>query len=356
MVVGDFRGGPDCKGEVMGKLAAVAAVILLFVSPAAVFAQRGTRAAEAVEIRVASPVPRNSDWGRTLDRIAGEWARVTNNYVRPRVIHDGLEGGESRMLSSLSTNHIQAALLTSAGLADIVPEVMSLSVPFQIRDDAELDLVLRDILPVLEEKAGSTNFVVLTWSRAGWISLFSREPILEPDDLRRMRLSTNADTANMNAVFRNMGFTLVETEIQDMGPMIANGAVTAVYATPAAIAPLALHRTLGHMLDMPIAPFLGAIVINRVTWDRLGPQHQRAMIDVTRRIAAEFDSQMPRTVANAVTMMQRDGLTVNVPSAGQRDLWQGEVQRAMPPLLGPTFDREMHGRIAGILERSRNGL
>jgi len=71
----------------------LAFLVLIFSAPTVAFAQRGGRAGDAIEIRVASPLPRNSDWGRTLDRIAGEWARVTNNTVRPRIIHDGLEGG-----------------------------------------------------------------------------------------------------------------------------------------------------------------------------------------------------------------------------------------------------------------------
>jgi len=333
-----------------------AVLIFLFTAPGVVFAQRGGRAGgDTIEIRVASPLPRNSDWGRTLDRIAGEWARVTNNTVRARVIHDGLEGGESRMLSSLSTNNVQAALFTSFGLSEIVPEVMSLSVPFKIRDDAELEVVLADLLPVFEDKVNSTNFVVLAWSKAGWVNIFSRDQILEPNDLRRMRIATNIESENMNSVFRGMGFNLVETEITSMGTMLASGTINAVYQSPAAIAPMGLHRNLGHMLDMPIAPFMGGIVLNRVTWDRLGPERQRAMMDVTRRIASEFDSTMPRTVANAVNMMQRDGLSVNIPNQRQRELWQNEVERAMPPLLGHTFDREMHDRISMILERSRNG-
>jgi len=333
-----------------------AVLIFLFATPGMVFAQRGGRAGgDTIEVRVASPLPRNSDWGRTLDRIASEWARVTNNTVRARIIHDGLEGGEPRMLSSLSTNNVQAALFTSFGLSEIVPEVMSLSVPFKIRDDAELQVVLSDILPVLENKVNSTNFVVLAWSKAGWINIFSRDQILEPNDLRRIRMATNPESENMNSVFRSMGFPLVETETANMGPMLASGTIGAIYQSPAAIAPMGLHRNLGHMLDMPIAPFMGGIVLNRVTWDRLGPERQQAMMEVTRRIAAEFDSSMPGTVANAVTMMQRDGLSVNVPDQRQRELWQGEVQRAMPPLLGNTFDREMHDRISMILERSRNG-
>jgi len=333
----------------------LAGLVLLFVTPGMVFAQRGGRGGDAIEIRVASPLPRNSDWGRTLDRLAGEWARATNNTVRPRIIHDGLEGGESRMLSSLATNSIQAALFTSFGLSEIIPEVMNLSVPFKIRDDDELALVLRDVLPFLEQQANSTNFVILAWSKAGWVNIFSSEPIFEPSDLRRMRIATSPESENMTMVFRGMGFNMIPTEVADMGIMLANGTVNAIYQSPAAIAPLGLHRHLGHMLDMPIAPFMGAIVLNRVTWDRLGPERQRAMMDITRRIAAEFDATMPRTVTNAVSSMQGGGLRVNRPTPQQQALWHSEAHRALPPLLGQTFDRGMHERISMILERSRNG-
>jgi len=335
-------------------IATVAALTFLLSATGTVFAQRGSGGGDAVVIRVASPLPRNSDWGRTLDRIANEWARVTNNTVRVQVFHDGLEGGEPRMLSSLSTNHIQVALFTTYGLAEIIPEVMNLSVPFQIRNEAELDLVLERVLPIFEEKSKTTNFVVLTWSKAGWVNLFSKDRIVEPNDLRRMRLSTSSDSTNMNSVFRGMGFNLVESEIQDLGPMLANGTISAVYSTPAAIAPLGLHRTLGHMLDMPIAPFLGAIVINRVTWDRLGAQRQQAIVNVTRRMAVDFDRTMPRTVANAITTMSGDGLRVHSPTQGQLELWQNEARTAMPPLLGNTFDRDMFDLISSILERSRS--
>jgi len=333
----------------------VAALVFLLAAPGAVFAQRGGAADGAIQIRVASPVPRSSDWGRTMDRIAAEWTRVTNGAVRPHVIHDGLEGGETQMLSSLSTNRIQAALLTSHGLSEIVPEIMNLSVPFKIRNDAELDLVLREMLPFLEQRVNTTDFVVLTWSRAGWVYIFSREPVLVPNDLRAMPMAVSAESENMNAVFSRMGFNLVMTQITDMGPALATGRIRALYQSPAAIAPLGLHRTVAHMLDMPIAPFMGGIVLNRATWNRLGPANQRAMLEVTRRIAAEFDAAMPRTVANAMTTMRRGGLAVHTPTPQQQALWHNEVRQAMPPLLGSTFDRTMYTRITAILENSRRG-
>ena len=341
----------------MKKRAAFAFIIVcLFFTPSVVNAQRGSRTqGEALEIRLASPMPRNSDWGRTLDRIAAEWARVTNNEVRVRVLHDGVEGGDSKVLSSLSSNNIQGALFTSFGLTSICPAIMTMSVPFMIKNDTELDLALKEAKPYLEAQANRTNFAVVAWSKGGWVNMFSKDAVFVPDDLRRQRIATSPESEDMNMVFKTMGFHLVETTMADIGPRLANNMINAFYQTPAAVAPMGLHKSLKHMLDMPLAPFLGAIVVNRVTWNKISPDRQRELIRITQNIADEFDVTMPKIAGNAVTMMNREGLTVNRLTPAQEDMWRTELDKAIPPLLGTTFDRDLYQRINATLEKARSG-
>ncbi|MCL1959900.1 MAG: TRAP transporter substrate-binding protein DctP [Spirochaetes bacterium] len=326
----------------------------LFLITNEVFSQRGGRAQEVIEVRLASPLPRNSDWGRVLDRIAGEWTRVTDNQVRLRVIHDGLEGGEAKMLSSLNSDNIQAAVFTSSGLSEICPPVMTLSIPFFIRNNAELDTVLKDTLPILEEQINKTNFVVISWSKGGWVYVFSKDSVITPDDLRRQRLGTTSELRDINTVFRTMGFNLVETDFIDLGTKLASNVINSFYLVPEGMAPLGLHRSLSNMLDMPIAPVMGAIVMNRVTWNKLGADKQREIIKVTKRLVAEFETSMSKTSANAVTAMSRDGLKLNKPNSAQQDLWRTEVEKAMPMLIGNVIDRNLYAQINQVLERSRN--
>ena len=335
---------------------AVLAVFTFFISTEMAFPQRGGRTQGGpIVVRLASPVPRNSDWGRTLERVAGEWAKATNNQVQLRVIHDGIEGGEAKTLSSLATNNIQASLFTSFGLAMISPEVMTLSVPFLISNDTELSMVMREVEPILEAKISSANYVVLTWSKSGWVNVFSKDPVFVPDQLRKHRLATSPESGELNTALRMMGFHLVETEMVDIGTRLANNTIDAIYQSPAAVAPLRIHRTLGNMLDIPIAPFVGAIVINRVTWNQFSPEQQQELMRITRRIAAEFDATMPKTIENALTMMQKDGLTINRATSEQQAQWRAELQKVLPPLLGTTFDRDLYQKIVEILERSRGG-
>ena len=317
-----------------------------------VYAQRGTTTSQVTNIRFVSALPRNSDWGRALDQLASDWARATNNQVRVVMTH-GSQMNEATMISSLRTNSIQAAVISSAGLSEICPAILNLSVPFMIRNDAELDLVLRDIKPVLESHVRN-DFVIITWSKGGWVYVFSKEPVFTPADLRRQRLATSAELRDMNTVFRTMGFNMVDTDWSSVGTRLASNMINAFYMLPTLIAPLNLHRGL-HMLDLPIAPVMGAIVMNRVTWNQISPANQQEILRIAHQVGAGFDSSMARTEAAAITAMGRDRLTTNKPTQAQQDLWRVELQNSLPSLVGTFFDRDIYNQINGILERARSG-
>ena len=258
------------------------------------------------------------------------------------------------MLRKLNSDAIQVAVFTSAGISEICPAIMTLSVPFMIQTTSELETVLLNVQPILESRVNS-DFVVLGWSKGGWVYVFSKEKVLLPDELRRQRLGTSPELSQMNTVFRTMGYTLVEADLVNIGQRLASNMVNAIYMIPAAIAPMQVHRSLNHMLDMPIAPIMGALVMNRVTWNKLSAANQQEILNVTRQFAIDFDRSMARTEANALAMMERDRLNVNKPNQEQKDIWQSDIQRAIPSLVGTIFDRELYTRINEILERTRSG-
>lgn len=331
--------------------------VLIFGLAGGLFAQRGGRGrAEVLEVKIASPLPRESPWGRTLDRIAAEWGRVTNNQVRLRVLHGGTEGGEGKMHLSMSSNTIQAAVYTSVGLSTINSSLLTISAPFLIRTYDELDFVLGEMQGELESRFNSGDFFIVAWSKVGFVNIFSKEPVFTPDDLRRMRLGSNAEASEMNTAFKSMGFHVEESDWVDAGTKIATGVVSAIYQSPAAVAAYQIHAQLGNMLSTNIAPILGGIVINQVTWRRIGelnPGYQQELLGATRRITDEFDRSMQRTLDGAIQTMTREGLTVNRPSAAQERIWYAEIERVMPSLLGTTYDRALYTRISEILARFR---
>jgi TRAP-type C4-dicarboxylate transport system substrate-binding protein len=102
-----------------------------------------------ITIKLAASVPENTPWGAHLNQMAGEWARATNGEVELKIFYNGVLGDEAKVMKMLRQNSIQAAILTSFGLNELTPQVLTLSGPFLIRDEGELDAVMRVLKPEL---------------------------------------------------------------------------------------------------------------------------------------------------------------------------------------------------------------
>ena len=320
------------------------------------FAQRGSVQTGPLEVKLASPLPRESPWGRTLDRIASEWSRITGGQVRLRVLHGGTEGSEVKMQLSLASNTIQAAIFTSFGLKAINPDILTMSAPFLIRNEDELTEVMREVQGDLEARLNRGDYFIIAWSKSGFVNVFSKDPVFTPDDLRRQRIASNAEAGEINTAFKSMGFQVLESDMADLGTKLATGAVMAAYQNPAGVAAYQLHTQLKNMLSINIAPFLGGIVINQVTWNRIGsmnPRYQQELMRITRQVAEELDQSMQKTVNDAITTMTREGLRVNRPTPAQEQLWYNEIEKVIPSLLGTAYDRVLYQRINDILTRYR---
>ena len=173
------------------------------------FCVQGLVAQRRITVKMASPIPENSPWGQSLNEIAREWERITNGLIEVIIYHSGMAGNENTIVRNLRLNQIQAAVLSTFGMYEISPEIMTLSVPFLIRNDDELDAVLTGIKPEMEERINRQGFFTLAWARVGWVKVFSRAPVFTPDDLKRQRLGTNGEQHELNQTFRTMGFQMI---------------------------------------------------------------------------------------------------------------------------------------------------
>jgi TRAP-type C4-dicarboxylate transport system substrate-binding protein len=156
-----------------------------------------------------------------------------------------------------------------------------------------------------------------------------------------------------------MGFQIVEMDWSEAGNKLNAGVISAAYQNPAAVAAFGLHTKLKNMMSTNVAPVMGGIVINQVTWKKIGelnPGYQQALLNVTRSIATEFDASLQRTVNEDIQKMVKTGLTVNRPTAAQEQLWYNDIEKTVPSLLGTTYDRNLYQRITTIVTRIRGGL
>jgi len=328
-------------------------ILILFFIVNPLFAQR------KITIKLASLVPENTAWGAAINRLAAEWARITNGEVEVIVYHNAAAGDEPEVLRKLRINQIQAAVFSSLGMNAVMPEVMAFSYPLLIRNDAELDEVMRRLKPDLDARIQQNGFVTLAWARAGWIKFFSRSPVLTPDDLRRQKLGTSADDQQMIQAFRIMGYQMVSVNMSELMIVLNSGMIDAIYQSPIYAAGNQLFAVARNMSSINIAPFMGGVLMNNTAWRRIPDRYKPQLLEVCRQIEREIESSIAELETEAISTMLRYGLRIHELTPAQMQVWYDDTARFENNLVGTTnaiFNREFYFKIRNILTEYRRRL
>jgi TRAP-type C4-dicarboxylate transport system substrate-binding protein len=333
-------------------------VVLCFVLGAMLFPESAfAQQRRKVTIKLASLVPENTPWGTALNRMARDWATASNGEVELLIYHNGVAGGEADVLRKLKGNQIQAAILSSFGMNAITPghEIMTLSCPFLIRDNEELDLVLNALKPELEAKINREGFFTLAWSKVGWVRFFSKAPVFVPADLKRQKLGTNEQEPALMDAFKAMGYQMVPVSMNQVLVYLSGGMIDAVYQSPVNVGGLQIFGVAKNMAGINIAPFMGGIVMNQAGWRAIPDRYKPELLRIAKQLEADLDTSIQELEAEAITTMKNYGLIVNEISPAQERLWHEDMDRVIPALLGTTFNREMYGKIETLLGARRSG-
>jgi TRAP-type C4-dicarboxylate transport system substrate-binding protein len=304
-------------------------------------------------IKLASPLPRNTIWGAELDKIAGEWARITGGEIELRVVHGQTEEGKN--LTLLRQNQIQISVFTSIALNSIAPEIMALSIPMLIHNNDEFDAVLEEVRPTLNSKIEEKGFVNLVWAKAGWVRIFSTAPVVYPDDLRKLRVGTNPDEEDILNAFRAMGFNMVPVALTQVTQQLTSRRIDAIYQSPTAVAPIKLYKTTKYMNTLKLAPFMGGALMNQQGWkdiEKYRPQLQ----ELFRKAGVNMENSFLQEEEKAIANMRKDGLTIHDATPAEEEFWYRDLQKYLPDLVSRNiFNKDMYDRIQLILQKRRGG-
>jgi TRAP-type C4-dicarboxylate transport system substrate-binding protein len=305
-------------------------------------------------IKLSSLVPEQTPWGDLLNRMAAEWYRATGGEVE-MVISHGMKSSEADLLRQLNLNQIQAAMLSTFGLKLIMPEIMTLSCPFLIRNNEELDLVLNEVKPDIESQISRRGYYTLAWSKVGWVRFFSKSPVFVPADLKRQKLGTSESEPELMDAFKAMGYQMVPVAMNQILVSLSGGQIDAVYQSPVNAGGLQIFGRAKNMASIQVAPFMGAIIMNQRAWRSIPERHRETLARITRRMEAELDASVQAFETELIKNFAEYGLVINQVSPEQERLWYSDIDRAMPSLIKTVFDEGMYNRISARLRAYRGG-
>jgi TRAP-type C4-dicarboxylate transport system substrate-binding protein len=300
--------------------------------------------AQVAQLRIASVVPKNSLYHQSLLEMGEALRTAQGTGARFTVFTDGSQGGEAEIVRRMRIGQLQGALISVVGLRDIEPSIAALqNLPLLFRSWEEIDYVREKMRIGMEKRFLDKGFVVIGWGDAGWVRFFSKEAAFSPSDFKSRKFFAWGSEPEQQAIMKSLGYTPVALETGDALAAIQTGMIDVLPSTPYFALASQVFGTAKHMLDINWAPIVGALVVTQKAWDGMSPSGQDALRKAGEKAGIAMRSQARKEVDEAVTAMQKRGLTVNRPNEAQMREWNTLAEQLYPRIRGAmvpadTFD------------------
>ena len=123
-------------------IAVIAAVCLLALAPAPAGAQ--------LTVKMATLVPDGTSWHLVLKEVAAEWSKISGGKVKVNLYAGGTAGDDPDVVRKMNLGSLQAAVLTSVGLAELDKTIYAFSIPMAFEDYDEVYYVIDKMRPRFE--------------------------------------------------------------------------------------------------------------------------------------------------------------------------------------------------------------
>jgi TRAP-type C4-dicarboxylate transport system substrate-binding protein len=264
----------------------------------------------SVTVKLGSVVPENSIWDKNLKQMGAEWSEATGGRVSLTVFAGGSQGDEPTMLRKMRVDALQAAALTVVGLGTIDPSFNVFDVPFFFESYDELNDVTAKLTPEISKRAEAKGFVLLNWGHAGWTQVFTKKPVRTLDELKKTKLWTSAGNDRMVQWFKSNGFEPRAMAMTDIMTGLTTGMVEAVPTTPLAAMLFQWYRQTPNMLDIGLAPVIGATLVTKKTWNAIPAADRPKLLVAAAGVQKRLEIEVPKQDAAAIAAMKKSGLNV----------------------------------------------
>jgi len=296
--------------------------------------------AAALVIKLGTVAPEGTLPHKALQRMGQVIAEETGDQVRLK-IYAGVVGDEPTIVRKMRIGQLQAAMLTSKGLATITPEPMAVQLPMLFESTDEIDAVFAELQPLFDRALEQDGFVPVAWCDGGWIYLFTKRPAVTVEHLRGRRMWMWAHDDGAVASFASFGLEPAVLSDVDIVPSLSTGLVEVFPTTPVTAVALQTYVHTPHMVNVPLAFMLAGVVIQEKSWARI-PAGARARIrQRCEQIGRELSAEVRSDSAEAIEIMKQRGLEVHLPTPAQLEVWRKRAKAARRAAIGTSVDAKL---------------
>jgi TRAP-type C4-dicarboxylate transport system substrate-binding protein len=108
-----------------------------------------------------------------------------------------------------------------------------------------------------------------------------------------------------------------------------------------------------HMLEIPIAPLVGGVVISKKAWDAIPAAAQKVVIDSAADLGEQIRARGRAENEESVAAMKKRGLIVHTMPPEAEAEWRRAAENVYPQIRGKLVPADMFDEVKRLLEDFR---
>lgn len=303
----------------------------------------------ATRVKLGTVVPDGSIWHRALKQMGAQWHRATQSRVKLVIFSGGIQGDQPTMIRRMRFDQLQGAALTVGGLSKIDEAFNVFTLPFFFNSNQEMSHVVEALGPTLRRRLEEKGFHLLHWGHGGWVQVFSKHPVRSLSELKRVKLFTSAGDDRIVQWYKSHGFKPVALALPDVMMGLQTGMIEGMPSTPLAALSFQWYRQIPYMLNVGLAPLVGATIMTRRAWNRISESDRNQLLKSAAQAEKYLASEVPRQDKKSVVEMQKRGLSVTKVEGSERTTWHKVAEKLAGTMRGwmvpeEIFDLAQHHR------------
>jgi TRAP-type C4-dicarboxylate transport system substrate-binding protein len=264
------------------------------------------------DIRLATLVPAGTTWHKALLDMGNTWKADTGGRVSLTIYPGGTQGDEATALKKMQNDILQAAFLTSVGLAEVDEAFNVFGMPFFIETTEEETAVEQKLTPNLEQRLQAKGLHLLAWGTGGWVQVFSKKPLRTLGDVKGTKLFASKGNDKWIQWYVANGFHPVALLPADIPAQLklSTGLIDTTPNPPYLALSLQIFRDAKYMLDLHIGPLTAALVVTNKAWNAITPEDRGKLTSAAQALEARVRAEAPVQDAESIKQMQARGLQV----------------------------------------------
>ena len=246
-----------------------------------------------------------------LENMGKKLEAATKGKYKFQIFPGGVLGSEKEMIEQAQVGALQIARISLGPMGPVVPEVNVFNLPFLFRDEAHMRAVIDGPIgkEILDKITASTaRLVGLGWMDSGSRSMYTKNPIKSPDDLKGQKIRVmgnpmfvemmNAMGGNGISMGHNDTFSALQTGVVDG----AENNPPTFFASNQYTAGPKFYSQTTHL----IIPEL--FVMSKIAWDKMSQDEQALVMKLSREAQLEQRAPWDKSVGEYTAKLKSYGI------------------------------------------------